>query len=47
MDHARCTRQLVQIAAKNARFHSNQTQINQFIAETVILNTNHPADSKL
>lgn len=35
----KCIKQLVQIVAQNAKFHSNQKKANQFIAETAIKNT--------
>ena len=35
-DHAKCTRQLAQIAAKRQRFHSNLLKVGPFIVESVI-----------
>ena len=37
-DHARCIRQLVRIADKNAKFLSSHLETDQFIAKTVFQN---------
>jgi hypothetical protein len=40
-NHAKCTRQLAQIAAKNAKFRSSQQKASLFTAGTAMQNTDH------
>lgn len=47
METKRCIRQPVLTAEKNAKFLSNQTVQDQFIAEIAIQNENHREDIKL
>ena len=39
VDHAKCTKQFVQIAVKNVKSHSNLLKEDRFIVKNVILNT--------
>jgi hypothetical protein len=41
------TRQPVLTAERNVKFHSSQTVLGQFTAESAIANEDHHADSKL
>ena len=38
VDHARCTRQLVEIVVRNVKFRSNQLKADQSTVENVIQN---------
>ena len=42
-DHEKCTKQLVETVVKNAKYHSSQDKINQFIVMNVF-RTIDPAD---
>jgi hypothetical protein len=43
----RCTRQPVLTAERNVKFHSSQTVLGQFTAESAIQNEDHHEDTKL
>ncbi len=43
----RCTRQPALTAERNVKFHSSQTRVGQFTAESATQNEDHHADTKL